>query len=319
MPRPRRRLAGLLLLAVALAAAAALGAVPRGASRGAVASSGPLPLSASRHRTPSAFAPQALPPSPAGSTTSMHAITVDGRERQWSLVSPNGPLSGAAPILVVLHGINAPVDGEEQRDGLLPLAAHGQAQLVYPVGIGESWNAGGCCGEAWRQGIDDVHFLQVLVAAVDSRRLHPVYLVGYSNGGRMAYTVACADPGLVDGYAVVNAMPLHPCAAALPVTILQVAGTADAKVPYRPGDPGSESPPATTQAAALRATAGCSSAGTTATAGTMTLSEWSSCAGGVRVGFATYTGGTHAWPVGDASTPGAAQVIWQFLGGAAWP
>ena len=157
-----------------------------------------------------------------------------------------------------------------------------------------------------------------LVARVDPGRARPVYLVGYSNGGRLAYTVACNDPTLVDGFAIVDAMPLSGCTLSRPITVLQVDGTDDPAVPYQPGDPGSESPPATTQVERLRVLDGCPAAPATVSAGSLTVDTWSGCAGGVRLGFATYHGGTHRWPAGDAATPGAGPVIWEFLSGQPW-
>ncbi|HEX6537933.1 MAG TPA: hypothetical protein VF155_01975 [Candidatus Dormibacteraeota bacterium] len=35
-------------------------------------------------------------------------------------------------------------------------------------------------------------------ASVDPGHGTPIYLIGYSNGGRLAYTLACAAPTLVD-------------------------------------------------------------------------------------------------------------------------
>lgn len=45
---------------------------------------------------------------------------------------------------------------------------------------------------------DDVGCIEELVASVDPGHGIPIYLIGYSNGGRLAYTLACAAPTLVD-------------------------------------------------------------------------------------------------------------------------
>ena len=59
----------------------------------------------------------------------------------------------------------------------------------------ESWNAIGCCGAAAKANVNDVAFLEALVPKVDPGRTRPIYFVGYSNGGRMAYRLDCTDPG----------------------------------------------------------------------------------------------------------------------------
>src|ERR1700733_13461278 len=79
-----------------------------------------------------------------------YEISAGGRNRSWLDIAPQNPV-GATPLVVVLAGSAATHAQEIQRDGLLPLAKDGLAELVYPAGIGESWNAGGCCGTAAKQ------------------------------------------------------------------------------------------------------------------------------------------------------------------------
>ena len=68
---------------------------------------------------------------------------------------------------------------------------------VWPNGRGASWNAGGCCGFAQAQGVDDVGFINAVVqqtlathAAVDPQR---VYAAGHSNGCMMAQRLAAEE------------------------------------------------------------------------------------------------------------------------------
>lgn len=257
-----------------------------------------------------------LPPPP-GPTTSVGTITAGGRVRQYLVYAPAGAAASSTPILVVLHGVAATAQLEAQRDDLLPLWNSGQAELVYPMGVGNSWNAGGCCGVAAADGVDDVDFLRALIPALDPGHARPIYLIGYSNGGRMVYTMVCDAPGLVNGFGVVNAVPVQACANPQPATVLQIAGTADPEVAYQPGDHGDEFVPVTTQVAALRSADGCPSTAETGSQGQMTMTVWS-CGDGTRVEFASYAGGTHAWPIGNATTPGAPRVIWTFLVDNAW-
>jgi len=240
-------------------------------------------------------------------------ITVGGRARTWLSITSRTKLAATAPILVVLSGISASAGTEAGRDGLAQFTANGGAMLVYPYGVGESWNAGGCCGTAAREHVNDVAFLQALVATVDPGHLRPVYLIGYSNGGRLTYRLACTDPALFDGLAVVKAMPEPGCVVTQPVILMQIDSTDDTAVPLRPGDRGKEHPAATTEVTRLRTAGDCPAAGTTRTTGSLRLTTWNSCAAGARLAFAVYTGGGHDFPPGSATTPSAATIIWRFL------
>jgi len=245
--------------------------------------------------------------------TATYSLQAGGMSRSYEVLGPVAALPDSAPIIVVLSGIAAPVSAEIKRDYLTPYVNTGQAELVYPVGYKMSWNAGGCCGQAALHKVDDVAFMKSLVAAVDPGHKHPIYVVGYSNGGRMAYKVACSAPGLFDGTAVVKADPDPGCAVSHPLTILQIAALDDTAVPYAPGEKGKESPSATEQVAALRKVDGCTSSSTAASHTAMTLTTWADCSGATRVGFAVWNSGGHGFPWPQGSTPSAAQIIWSFF------
>jgi polyhydroxybutyrate depolymerase len=238
----------------------------------------------------------------------MYQITVAGTTRQWIQLTPAGRPTGSEPIIVVLSGVNATVSQEIARDHLTSY----RAELVYPVPRYESWNAGGCCGRAAKYGVNDVAFVTALVAAVDPVRAHPITLAGYSNGGRLAYRIACTDPGLVDSYVIVKAMPQPGCAVRRPLTILQVDSTNDPEVPYQPGDKGRESPAATVQVARLRAAADATGPPAVLTRGALRLSTWPG-KDGTRVAFAVYRTGAHLFPQAAGTTPSGAAVIWSFV------
>ena len=99
-------------------------------------------------------------------------------------------------------------------------------------------------------------FMKALVPAVDPGHARPVYVVGYSNGARLAYRVACTDPGLFDAYAAVKGGPNPSCMPGKPVTIAQLASLDDPEAPYKPGGKTSstEPIPVTTLVARLRET-----------------------------------------------------------------
>lgn len=132
---------------------------------------------------------------------------------------------------------------------------------------------------------------------------HRVYLAGYSRGGKMAWEVACADPSLIAGLSIVAATPVTPCATpGPPLSLLQMAGTADWEVPY------STVPP---EVATWAEKDGCSS-DATGNDGRPRLTTYSGCIDGTKVVLATYQGGTHVWPGGHGEErPGP--LIWNFF------
>jgi polyhydroxybutyrate depolymerase len=247
-------------------------------------------------------------------TTKTYSMTVDGLKRSYEVIAPAHGLPASAPIIVFLSGIGASVPQEVNRDDLLPYVTSDQAELVYPVGYDDSWNAVTCCGQAGTKNINDVGFMEALVPKVDPGHARHIDLVGYSNGGRLAYRVVCDDPGLFDEYAMVKGEPTPGCVMRKPATILEIASVNDPEVPYKPGDHGSvESLPVTTLVSALHQSAQCPAKGTMLHSGQMTLTTWSGCADGTRLGFAVWTGGLHLFPRPPVTNPSASQVIWSFL------
>jgi poly(3-hydroxybutyrate) depolymerase len=70
-----------------------------------------------------------------------------------------------------------------------------------------------------------------------------------------------------------------------------------------------------TEVARLRSTDGITQQACVVTRGSLQLQTWSNGQQGTRLAFATYNGGRHSWPEGDAKTPSAAGVIWSFFSG----
>jgi polyhydroxybutyrate depolymerase len=226
-------------------------------------------------------------------------LTVDGEVRSYLVVRPAGA-TGPLPVLMELHGALATPEVEAARSGFVSVAR--PAILIYPAGYGMSWNDGVCCHEAARQHIDDVAFLTAVTRQV--RATEPgadpaaTYLVGFSNGAKMAYRMACDEPGLFTAYAVYGAVASVPCARAAPVSLLLLWTAAD---PESPADQ------VAAQLALYRAADRCTSgpeAGGTAEA---TTTIWTGCRGGALVQSVRYNVGGHAWP---ASAPAE---IWGFF------
>lgn len=303
-----RKVAGL-----AVAVAVVLGVAALAWARVSAAGGAPSPKAAPASAAEPAKAATATSVTATTSTKS-YSLTAGGLKRGYQVIAPRAALPKAAPVIVMLSGIYSTVADEISRDRLVNYAAAGKAEVVYPVAFGESWNAAGCCGKASADNVDDLAFLKALVAAVDPGHARPVYVVGYSNGARMAYRVACDDPGLFDGYATVKGVPTAGCSIRQPVSLVQLASVNDPEVPYKPGDKGSPAQvPVTTLVAQLHGAGKCPAASTVTRSGEMTLTTWSGCAGGTRLGSAVWSGGVHSFPRPPGSVPAAAQVIWSFF------
>jgi poly(3-hydroxybutyrate) depolymerase len=126
----------------------------------------------------------------------------------------------------------------EPRDtwGLEELAQTQRFAVAYPDGLDGSWNAGTCCGSAVTKNVDDVGWLRALISNMLSRYPidpHRVYLVGFSNGGMLAYRYACEHGDEIAGIGVVaGSLQAPDCDPPAPVTVVTVHGLADQHVPY---------------------------------------------------------------------------------------
>jgi polyhydroxybutyrate depolymerase len=292
---------------------------PDGARSPSPASGRPALLRSARV-TPADRRAPTVPPAPSGWTITAKRLVSDGRWRYYLLARPAHPATRDLPVVVILHGRDMTPAGIEQRTGFLGLV--GPALVAYPAGFDQSWNAGYCCGAAHRAGIDDVAFLENVIAQILATEppapTHPVYLVGYSNGGRMAYQLACSDPGAFSGVAAVEAVAVSTCNQVRPVPLIEVASSGDPLLTIpASGHPkhiaGHVEPTVTALVRNWRQLEGCAPASTPTTYPALQITEWSHCDAPGRVALAVYQGGSHHWPAGGAATPSASQLIWDFF------
>jgi polyhydroxybutyrate depolymerase len=274
---------------------------------------------------PEGHAATAAPAVTTGTTTVQRQLTVDGMKRTYLAVGSSLRHKGL-PLLIMLHGRGITAQLESARTGFLPYAERGLVNIVYPLGISQSWNAGhGCCGAAAKEGVPDTAFITQVAAdasryfASDLRR---IYLVGYSNGAKLSFEEVCEHPGTFAALATYGAVPLAPCAGGKPISALLASGTNDAVVRSEHFSPTATI--ALDQAVAQwQARNGCPGAGTASHTGPLTLRSWTGCAAGTQLSAAVYSGLTHFWPtathtnapyttdVGEQAA--AATIMWDFL------
>jgi polyhydroxybutyrate depolymerase len=161
--------------------------------------------------------------------------TVDGVVRRVVEVAPAGQ-SGPLPLLVVLHGRRQTPWRAEATQQWDALAAAGRAVIAYGAGFAGSWNAGMCCGPAERRKLDDVGYvLRVLRLEQSRHRIDPhrIFLVGFSNGGMLAYRFACVHADVISAVAIVGgAVEVPVCRPSRPLDVLDIEGDRDLTVPF---------------------------------------------------------------------------------------
>ena len=237
---------------------------------------------------------------------------------------PETTLGGARPARVTL-----PASYTAERDWPLVVLLHGYAAnstlqdiifglglridelgfiLVQPEGTVDSegaqfWNATEECCNFDGSTVDDVGYLSGLIDEAHAQYpLSTVVLVGHSNGGFMAYRMACDVPQQLDGVVVLAGATYKDeldCLGTQPVSVLHIHGTEDESIAFA----SSETHAGAEESAGRWATkAECTSPA--AVLGTRdylssvdgeetTPSQWAGCADTIDVQWWNVSGGDH--------------------------
>lgn len=242
--------------------------------------------------------------------TSVHSISFGGLDRSYRVYLPAG-LPTPAPLVVMLHGCFGDAQQCENRYDWDELADDAKFVVAYPDGVGRAWNADGCCGRPAQENIDDVGFINAAVNAIsrnvgiDSAR---IYAAGISNGGMMAYALAC-NSGNFAAIGPVAATQLSHCSAPHPTSVMHIHGTADQVIRYDGGPNAGvayiDGPPVPDINAFWRNVDRCAPP-VTSSDGPVTTST-ADCPDGRSVVLSTVDGGGHGWP------PFATGALWRFF------
>ena len=255
-----------------------------------------------------------------GVGTGLHAISVGSLDRSYLLHIPKlRPMTSsgallAYPLIIVLHGSSGSADDIRATTNMDSVSEANRTIVAYPNGVGgggglypTDWNAGTCCGAASREGIDDVGFIKAVLAEIsakmpiDARR---VYVVGFSDGGRMAYRLACELSTQIAAIGVVSgSLKADDCAPAKSVAVLAIHGTDDPIVPI---DDDADTQPSTSVSPMAESMPpsvqfwisadGCNDGTQTSVSGRVDLTAFAPCRGS-DVAFYSLSGGLHSWPV----------------------
>jgi polyhydroxybutyrate depolymerase len=174
-------------------------------------------------------------------------VTVNVANRPFQLHIPASYRPDTKVALVMLlHGYSASAAEQESYFHLTEESDRRGFLYAMPDGTIDSegnrfWNATTACCDFHATGVDDSDYLnQVLRAvaasyAVDARR---VFLIGHSNGGFMAYRMACDHADAITAIvSLAGAMTVDAsqCKPSRPVTVLQIHGTGDQAIRFDGG------------------------------------------------------------------------------------
>lgn len=249
--------------------------------------------------------------------TQSHVVEVQGIERDFLLHVPASPprkrfgFLRRYPLVIALHGSGAD-GGTIERQSAFDSVSEADGWLIAypnatagPLGLGSDWNAGTCCGVAARNSVNDVQFILAIIDSLATRfpvNRRRVYVVGFSDGARMAYHIACDAASSIAAIGVVSGSLRDPkCTPTKPVPLIAFHGTDDDEISYAerptmslrksPVDSGSALTPSVQLWASDN---GCSDLRQAHTAKDVTRYFFANCRATVE--FYSVAGGGHGWP-----------------------
>ncbi len=236
------------------------------------------------------------------------------------------------PIVLNMHGLGSNGGQQEFYSRMSETSDANNFVVVYPNGIGNSWNSG--FSAPYNSSPDDVGFLSKIIdtlALLYNIDLNRVYATGMSNGGFQSYRLACDLENRIAAIApvagTISTLTAFNCTSqSRKIPVLHIHGTADPLVPYG-GDVGFKSVEET-----LSFWLGqdqCSATSDTIALPNINLLDsstverirYQSCGDGTEVWFYKITGGGHTWPnatfdyiYGPTNRDlDASQEIWNFF------
>ena len=168
-----------------------------------------------------------------------------GGLRPASLIRPMDYVAGTPiPVVIVLHGYNSHSGAINRYFGISRRVNPDRFAVILPEGSKNPngqrfWNATDYCCDFWNTDPDDVGYLNSLYEeAADYVTTAGMYLIGHSNGGFMAYRMACESVPELKGIVSLAGTTFddpNRCEGANPVPVLHLHGTDDATIWYGGG------------------------------------------------------------------------------------
>ena len=174
------------------------------------------------------------------------SISHDSIIRYYYMSYPNNSDSSDPPALIInMHGYGGNSQNQLSSSEMDSFAHSRNIAVVYPQGATNGWGITAWnIGTFWDQSnLDDVGFISSMIEQISNDfeiDLDRVYACGMSNGGYMAYELACeledkiAAFGSVTGNFMLNTSSGQNCEFTREIPIVHFHGTADSTVDYYP-------------------------------------------------------------------------------------
>ena len=178
--------------------------------------------------------------------TQWFTIEHDSIVRTYYMSYPDNFDSSESPALIInMHGYGGNSQSQLSSSEMDPFAHASNIAVVYPQGAINGWGITAWnIGTFWDQSnLDDVGFISLMIDQISNDfeiDLDRVYACGMSNGGYMAYELACeledkiAAFGSVTGNFMLNTSSGQNCEFTREIPIVHFHGTADSTVDYYP-------------------------------------------------------------------------------------
>ncbi len=265
------------------------------------------------------------------------SIYHDGTDRTYLLHLPAGySVNDSFPLVIALHGGFGSAYNLQNQAMLSAKSDEAGFIVVYPEGIKggilhiRTWNAGWCCGFSSESGTDDVGFINALLDklidqySIDENR---IYVTGMSNGGFMAYRLACELSERIAAIAPVAAsMSMVDCQPARAVPVIHFHSYQDSSVLYDggigTGISNHYNPPLDSVLNVWSDFNGCDKASDTLVHNHQyTHVQWTSCDCKANIHYYITRDGGHSWPGGNQTPVGdpvsayihATDLMWTFF------
>lgn len=255
---------------------------------------------------------------------SEHTLRSGGEQRSYLLFLPDRGRWENMPLVFSFHGSGGVPRNQVDTSRFEAMAQRDGVALVFPAGAftnsltARSWNAN------VDPGVDDVRFVRDMIedvagmVSIDRAR---IYTSGFSGGARMSSRLACELSDVLAAAAPVAGLQYpDDCTLTGPVPVITFHAIDDPANTY---ELTGESRPywrmgVETALDKWRQANGCSLANDhDRLSQTVTLYQWTDCAGGAEIQFYRTTTGGHTWPGSDqqgaVSEIDASALIWAFF------
>jgi polyhydroxybutyrate depolymerase len=271
--------------------------------------------------------PEPAPATPAAwPSTGTGTAEFDGRQVTVHVPDSYDP-ARPAPLVVLLHGYSSNAAEQESYLRFTPESDRRGFVYAYPDGTVDDrgnrfWNAtDACCAFSDARPDDSAYLSELITALRATYKIDRAYLIGHSNGGFMAFRMACDHADQVTAIASLNGATWNDdtqCRPSEPVGVLAIHSTDDDTIAFTGGTNGGHAyPSAADTIARWREHDRCTGAGddepaldiVTDVPAAETSVRTYGCADGSTVRSWTINGGSHIPGVG----PGFAPAVVDFL------